>query len=54
MTHDERYLFREAMRQFGQALATSCLATFKLKERVAAEDVRAQETSRLHKEVKRW
>jgi len=38
MAHDENHLFREAMRQFSQALATSCLATTRLKERMAAED----------------
>jgi len=53
MAHDESHLFREAMRQFDQALATNCLATTRLKERVAAEDEQAQEISRLHKEVER-
>jgi len=52
MAHDESYLFREAMRQFGQALASNCLATSKLKERVTTEDV-TQETCRQHKEVER-
>ena len=41
------------MRKFGQTLTTSCLATSKMKERVTVEDTRAQETSKLHKEVER-
>jgi len=53
IAHDESYLFREAMRQFGQALTTNCLATSKLKERMATKGVKAQETSRLHKELER-
>jgi len=53
MAHDESHLFCEAMRLFGQAHATSCLAISKLKDRVVAEDIRVRETSKLHKEVER-
>jgi len=42
MTHDEGHLIREAIRRFGQALATSCLADTKIKERATAEDLKAQ------------
>ena len=51
MTHDEGHLIREAIRRFGQALATSCLADTKIKERATAEDLKAQQTFKLRKEV---
>ena len=51
MTHDENHLVREAIRQFGQALARSCLTATKMKERKAAEDLKAQEISELRKEM---
>jgi len=51
MAHDEGFMIREPIRKFGQALATSCLADSKIKERVAVENLRAQETAKLRKEV---
>ena len=41
VTHDEGHLIREAIRRFGQALATTCLATTKIKERAVAKNLRA-------------
>ena len=52
MAHDENHLVREVIRQFGQALATSCLATAKMKERKVAKDLKAQEIYELRKEMK--
>jgi len=44
MAHDENHFVREAIRQFSQALPTSCLAATKMKERKVAEDLKAQES----------
>jgi len=51
MTRDESYLIREAIRQFGQALAISCLTASKVNKRITAEELRIQETS---SSAKRW
>jgi len=53
MTHYEGHLICDAIRRFGQAFATSCLVTTKIKERATTEDLRAQETSNLCKEVEK-
>jgi len=51
MAHNENHLARETIRQFGQALATSCLVVTKMKERKATKDLKAQEISKLCKEM---
>jgi len=51
VAHDKNHLVHEGIRQFGQALARSCLVVAKMKEWKAAEDLKAQEIFELRKEM---
>jgi len=53
MAYDETHLVREAIIQFGQALTTSFLATTKMKDQRATEDLKAQEIAEMRKEIER-
>ncbi|XP_068504048.1 uncharacterized protein [Phaseolus vulgaris] len=51
VAHDKNHLVHEGIRQFGQALARSCLVVAKMKEWKAEEDLKAQEIFELRKEI---
>jgi len=53
MVHDEDYLLRDTMKQFGQAFAMGCLVITKARDRKAAEDQRVKDNVELQKEVER-
>ena len=51
MAYDKIHFAHEAIRKFGQALATICLVATKMKERKATKDLKAQKISKLRKEM---
>ena len=53
MVHNEDYLLRDTMKQFGQAFAMGCLVIAKARDRKVAEDQRVKENVKFQKEVER-
>ena len=51
MAHDEDQLYRDAMKQIGQAFAMGCLAISKTRARKVAEDQKIQENLELRKKM---
>ena len=49
--HNGLHLLKEAIKQFGQALATSCLAVKKIQNQEAATESKIQENDELHRKV---
>jgi len=49
--HNGRHLLEEAIKQFGQALATSCLAVEKIQSQGIATESKIQENDELHRKV---